>query len=165
MRLTDAQVAQVVLDVGWKGEDAVTAVALALAASGGDPTLGGPDGESLGQWGVGLWQLSVLRYPGVAKYDLTIPHVAARAAHALFLVTEGLWDWCPAWPGELYQEYVSRARAAVATPSRTAPIGDSPPADVERGAAATATGMIADPRQTGPLIGALPPVDLPPHRL
>jgi len=162
MRLSDGQLAALVLEVGWRGEDAAVAVALALAASGGEPALGGPGRDDLGAWGVGLWQLSVLRYPGLSKYDLTEPIVTARAAHALWTVTGGLWDWCPTWQGEVYQEYLQRAREAMASPSRTAPVGDASPADVERSAATIATGMVADQRESGPLVGDLPPVRFPP---
>ena len=162
MRLSDAQVAQVVADVGWRGEDAVIAVALALAASGGRADLGGGGPDDLGLWQVGLWQISLLRYPGVAKWDLTDPSTAGRVAYALWLSSGGLWDWCPAWSGEGYLEQVSRARAAVAAPSRTAPVGDAAPADVERAAATTATEMVADQRVRGPLVGGLPPVQVPP---
>ena len=164
MILTDQQLAQIVLDVGWQGDAAVTAVALALAASGGDAALGGPSDDDLGAWGVGLWQVSMLRYPGLAKFDLTDPLTAARSAHALWHATGHLWDWCPAWSGERHLEFEGRARAAVAAPSRVTAIGDTPPADDVRSAAATATSTLRAAARVGRLLRPPTVVTPPPFR-
>lgn len=165
MQLTDEQVAWVVLEAGWRGEDAVVAVALALATSGGDS--GYASGTVAGQPPdrIGLWGVSVARYPGLAGFDLTDPIISARTAWKLWHVSEHTWAWCEAWTGEGYVATLGRARAAVARPSRTAPIGDTPPAVEELDAAARATAAIRDPRTREPLIGDLRPPDLPPHQL
>lgn len=165
MQLTDEQVAWVAQDAGWRGEDLVVAVALALAVSDGDAAYGGPVAGHAGGVHVGLWGLSVLRYPGLDKFDLTDPIIAARTAWKLWHATEHRWDWCPAWSGEGYVRTLGRARAAAAAPSRTAPIGDTPYADPERSAEALGVAEVQHPRTREPLAGDLVPIDLPPHTL
>ncbi|HEY5985056.1 MAG TPA: hypothetical protein VIV12_01550 [Streptosporangiaceae bacterium] len=165
MQLTDEQVAWVVLRVGWRGEDATVALALALATSGGNTSYRVPASTGPESWRVGLWGISLSRYPGLAKFDLTDPIIGARAAIQLWYATGQMWDWCQAWTGQGYVPFLGRARRAVAAPSKAAPIGDTPPADIERAGAATARNMLADPRTDSPLIGGLRPIDLPPHQL
>lgn len=165
MQLTDEQVAWVVLRVGWRGDDAVVALALALATSGGNTGYGAGTAAEPASHHRGLWGIDLDRYPGVRKFDLADPMVSGVVAIQLWHATDHRWDWSQAWTGQGYVEFLGRARAAVAVPSRTAPIGDLPPVNSAREAAATAHNLITNLFEQRTLIGDPRPIDFPPHQL
>ncbi len=165
MQLTDEQAAWVVLRVGWRGDDAVVALALALATSGGNSSYGAETATEPALRRRGLWGIDLDRYPGVQKFDLADPMVTGVVAMQLWHATDRRWDWSQAWTGQGYVQYLGRARAAVAAPSKTAPIGDSPPANSAREAAATAHNLIINHAGERTVIGDPQPIDFPPHQL
>src|SRR6266852_1569902 len=79
-----SNIAQYARNAGFSGPDLVTAVAIALAESGGDPEAFG-DRELAPDKGpsVGLWQIDVDTHPEYENVNLTDPQVNANAAFAV----------------------------------------------------------------------------------
>lgn len=95
MILSAAQLAQVAAGAGFSGQDLVTAVAVALAESGGHT---GPEPEGWNQNGEdsrGPWQINV--GPGAhtqwAGDNLFDPSVNAARAYQLYTSNGGFYDW------------------------------------------------------------------------
>jgi len=72
---------------GFSGDDLVTAVAIALAESGGDPQAYNPEqsaGAAQGRGSFGLWQIYLTAHPEFAGQNLLDPQVNAAAAYAVY---------------------------------------------------------------------------------
>jgi hypothetical protein len=143
VRLGDLQdaassIAQVAAAAGFSGPDLATAVAIALAESGGNPnavgdrTLAPNRGPS-----IGLWQINIGRNanPQFANWNLTDPQTNANAAFAIYSAIGGFGTtrgWTTYTSGD-YAKFLSAVPAAI-TPapltidaSTGAPIDDSTP--------------------------------------
>lgn len=73
-------------NAGWSGIDLITAVAIALAESGGNPSAKGDFGNPVaGQYNAfGLWQINTGENPQFLGDDLLDPQVNANDAFALY---------------------------------------------------------------------------------
>jgi hypothetical protein len=118
LQLTDVQVANVAVATGFRGGDAVTAVAVALAESQGDAHARGDVVLQTEKWGpsIGLWQIRSLkaqRGTGGERDELVLtdPIQNGFRAHAIFLA-EGWKPWSTHTSGA-YLLYKARAEAAV----------------------------------------------------
>jgi len=87
-RLTADEIAQFAIAAGFVGEDAVTATAIALAESGGDPNAVGDQGTSYG-----LWQIHWTVHPEFDKSRLFDPAYNAQSAFSLFTRRGDFNDW------------------------------------------------------------------------
>lgn len=74
-------------DAGFSGEDLVTAVAVALAESGGDPSAYNPEvkaGTPAGKGSFGLWQIYLKAHPEFSDLNLYDPEQNAVAAFRVY---------------------------------------------------------------------------------
>jgi hypothetical protein len=118
MKLTDKQIAQYAYAAGFRGDHLVTAVAVALAESGGITDRRGDTGITTGTWGpsIGLWQIRSLnaeRGTGGQRDALANVHAAVNARHAYQISGHGR-DWSPwsAYTNGSYRQFLGRARTA-----------------------------------------------------
>lgn len=111
-RLSASQIAQYAANAGFEGDDLITAVAIALAESSGDPGAVGDSGTSLG-----LWQIHYTVHPEFDKAQLFDPQYNANAAFQLYSNRGGFNDWSTYGdlPGHnnAYLNYVDVASQAV----------------------------------------------------
>ncbi len=109
MRLSDAQIAQAAAGAGFSGNALVTAVAIAIAESGGDA--GNTTGDGGTSWG--LWQIHWTVHPQFNRAQLTDPNYNAAAAWQL---SGGGSTWQPwtTYKTGAYRSYLSRAQNAAA---------------------------------------------------
>jgi hypothetical protein len=131
--LTDQQIAQYAYDAGFRGDALNTAVAVALAESGGDPSRLGDVGLENGTWGpsVGLWQIRSVN-PGHgnateraqrnAQANLD-PATNAANAYAISHGGTNFGPWSTYTHGD-YRRYLTRARTAAAAVRQ--PTGGTP---------------------------------------
>lgn len=92
MKLAFAEIQRVASNAGFTGEDLQTAVAIALAESGGDP--GEYDAETeffrehsinaIGRGSCGLWQIFRFEHPEFDGWNLDDPQVNAYAASIVY---------------------------------------------------------------------------------
>lgn len=109
MRLSDVQIAQVAANAGFSGDALVTAVAIALAESGGDA--GNTSGDGGTSWG--LWQIHWTVHPQFNKSQLLDPDYNAAAAYQLSGSGTNFYPWST-WRFGQYKAKLVRAQAAVA---------------------------------------------------
>ena len=79
VNLSAAQIAQYASNAGFEGDDLVTAVAIALAESSGNPGAVGDNGTS-----IGLWQIHYTVHPEFDSNQLTDPQYNANSAYSLY---------------------------------------------------------------------------------
>lgn len=86
--LSRGEIEAVVQRAGFTGADADTAVAIALAESGGDPAQYNPEAQknpASNMGSVGLFQIFRWMHPDLCSWDLTDPLLNARAAFFVYL--------------------------------------------------------------------------------
>lgn len=145
---------------GFRGEDLVTAVAVAGGESSYRPTVRNSIGAS------GLWQILQSAHPHLfERYDWRDPLDNARMAHTVW-THAGSWRPWVAWTSGSYRRYLPEARAAVhalgSAGSETA--NESDPRDVSPagGAPTNAAGSGAGSSPVcPPAAGGLPPAPRP----
>ena len=127
--LSDTELASLARYGGWRGADLVTAVAVALAESGGDPSVNAPGRED----SRGLWQINSVHFGRFDKDRLYDPHYNAEAAYKIWRGRPSWADWSvhPAssnfTPHNSYDQYLDRARDAVSQVSASVePAGGMP---------------------------------------
>jgi hypothetical protein len=118
-KLSPAEIAQHAYDAGFRGDALTTAVAVALAESGGDPRAHNdtpPDNS------YGLWQINMLGNLGPARRDqfdidsnraLFEPAENAESAKQVFDDAGGSWRPWSTYTNGAYKEYLDEARRAV----------------------------------------------------
>lgn len=105
--LSASQIAGYASNAGFSGSDLVTAVAIALAESSGNPGAIGKLGE------IGLWQIYPTAHPEFDVNQLPDPQYNANAAFALYSRAGGAFhDWSTYTQGT-YTAYLSTAAAGV----------------------------------------------------
>ena len=82
-RLSPSGIAQVAANAGFQGNDLITAVAIALAESGGNPGVVGDLSLTPGG-SVGLWQINLRWHPEYTAAKLVDPQTNANAAFAIY---------------------------------------------------------------------------------
>jgi len=81
--LSPQQISQYASNAGFAGEDLITAVAIALAESSGNPGAVG-DLDITKGGSVGLWQINLRWHPEYTADSLKDPQVNANAAFAVY---------------------------------------------------------------------------------
>jgi Lysozyme like domain len=121
MRLSPHELAYVAETAGFSGEDLVTAVAVALAESGGDTeAMGRSDsGTSVGNRDHGLWQISG-RWHGMKLQATWWRNPYANAQMAFKIWNDAGQKWTPwaVFNSGIYEKYLPDARIAVQWPWR-----------------------------------------------
>jgi hypothetical protein len=108
-KLGASDIATYASSAGFSGNDLVTAVAVALAESGGDPSIPGDNGTSMG-----LWQIHFTVHPQFNGWDLTDPQTNANAAYSLYNARGGTFtDWTTYNTGK-YTTFLGEASNGVA---------------------------------------------------
>jgi len=113
MNLTAAQIAQVAANAGFAGADLATAVAIALAESGGDPsvigdkTLAPSNGPSYGLWQINIGSSANPQYAGENLLD---PQTNANIAFEMYSA-KGFRPWSTYTSGQ-YGMYETAAMMA-----------------------------------------------------
>ena len=109
-RLDAAQIAQYARNAGFTGQDLITAVAVALAESGGNAKAVGDSGTSFGLWQI-HWTVHRETY-GVAPEELFDPQANANAAMKVF--QEQGWNaWSTYSVNNRYTDFLGAATQAV----------------------------------------------------
>ena len=121
--LTPAQIAAYAQNAGFTGADLQTAVAIALAESGGNPVTYNPEtaaGTPDGEGSYGLWQIYLNAHPEFAMQNLYDPQTNANDAYAVYAAAGGFSPWSTYTSGA-YQAFLSQvaspAVSASASPS------------------------------------------------
>jgi hypothetical protein len=130
MNLSPAQIAQYAAAAGFTGADLLTAVDIALAESGGNPTAYNPEtaasgGTPQGQGSYGLWQIYLKMHPEFSGEDLTDPQTNANAAFSIYAIAGGFTPWSTYTSGE-YGMYESPAVLAAVAAIGGAPANAAP---------------------------------------
>ncbi len=118
--LTPEEIAWLVLDAGWTGDNAATAVAIVLAESGGKtnayrPASANPRGGN----DRGLWQINDKAHPALSDQDAYWPPTATAYAYGLWQRSGwGPWNYGPrAYTGRPRTDLnITRGRQAIANP-------------------------------------------------
>ena len=127
--LADVEIARYALGAGFPRSEAVTAVAVALAESGGDPASHN-DNAATGDDSYGLWQINMLgglgaprrREFGIARnQELLQPAVNARAAFLVWKDAGRRWLPWSTWKHGSHRQFLGRAERAVEAVGRPAP--------------------------------------------
>lgn len=119
MKLTDKQIAQLVIDANWQGEDRVRAVAVALGESDGDPNCVSDVALETAIWGpsIGLWQIRSFKADkgtGRTRDEVANLLPATNAVHAHVIWSQaGGWTPWSAYKNGSYTKFLDRARIAV----------------------------------------------------
>ena len=82
-KLSASQIAQYASNAGFQGEDLITAVAIALAESSGDPNIVGDLNITKGG-SIGLWQINIRWHPEFTADQLKDPQQNANAAYSIY---------------------------------------------------------------------------------
>jgi len=99
-------------NAGFTGLDLVTAVAVALAESGGDPNAYNPEtaaGAPEGKGSYGLWQIYLNAHPEYEGVNLYDPQTNANAAFAIYRASGNTFR---AWSTFKNGAYVAQLEAA-----------------------------------------------------
>jgi hypothetical protein len=109
MALSDLDIAKAAVAAGFRGTSVATAVAVALAESGGDPTQRNTNTD--GSIDRGLWQINNKAHPDVTDAEADNPATAAKAAYK---ISQGGRSWRPwvAYTNGSYKRYANRAAKA-----------------------------------------------------
>jgi len=165
MNLTAGQIAQYAAAAGFSGADLVTAVAIALAESGGNPQAYNPEtaaGAPQGQGSFGLWQIYLAAHPEFTGEDLTDPQTNANAAYSIYAIAgNNFHPWSTYTSGEygMYETPAMLAQVMPGTPPGPASSGQLPLVlDAATGqpivsATPTVANLFTTPPSTSPSIG------------
>jgi len=108
MILSAAQIQGYAAAAGFSGADLMTAVAIALAESSGDPTAINPEGS------YGLWQIYMPMHPEFSGVNLLDPQANAAAAFSVYSKAHGFQPWTTFGSGA-YQKYLAAVPGADAS--------------------------------------------------
>jgi Lysozyme like domain len=109
MKLSASDIAQYAAAAGFTGNDLSTAVAVALAESGGDPQAFNPEGS------YGLWQIYVHDHPEFAEDDLYDPGTNGRDAFAIYVNAGYSFTPWTTFKTGAYARYLPASQSAVAS--------------------------------------------------
>ena len=91
-RLSFDQLSTLAANAGFSGDDIVTAAAIALAESSGNPVAVGDLNVTPGG-SIGLWQINLKAHPQYNSQQLLDPQTNANAAYAIFTAAGGFTPW------------------------------------------------------------------------
>lgn len=127
-KLNASDIMDLASGAGFAGADLSTAVAIALAESGGDPNAYNPEpqaGTPIGQGSYGLWQIYLKVHPELAGAPLFDPPTNAAAAYHAYAKAGGFSPWSTYKSGK-YQAFLNSV-PLVLDASTGAPVTDTPP--------------------------------------
>ena len=115
-------IALVASQAGWSGDDLVTAVAIALAESSGNPVAYNPEAVAKvhgiptppGKGSYGLWQVYLFAHPEFEGWNLYDPQINAQAAYQIYNNAAGFNPWSTFGGGQ-YLAHLNDAAARVGT--------------------------------------------------
>lgn len=112
--MTISDIINVAENAGFTGQDLVTAVAVAMAESSGNPNALGDIG--IGQGSFGLWQINSYWHPeyGPDFTKLYDPQTNANAAYSVYSAAGNSFTPWTTFKTGAYQSYVSTVAAAIA---------------------------------------------------
>lgn len=113
--MTPTEIASVAAAAGFTGYDLTTAVAVALAESGGNVNAYNPEvaaGTPTGYGSYGLWQIYEKAHPEFATWNLFDPQLNAQAAFSVYTNAGGFRPWSTFNSGA-YQAYLQTAQDAI----------------------------------------------------
>jgi hypothetical protein len=111
-KLSASQIANVARNAGFSGNDLVTAVAIALAESSGNPQALGDTG--IGEGSFGLWQINSYYHPEFGPDFTTLydPQVNANAAYSVYRTSGNSFKAWSTFNNGAYVAYVSDVQNA-----------------------------------------------------
>jgi hypothetical protein len=110
MILSPSQIAQYARNAGFEGADLITAVAIALAESGGKVAVVGD--KCLGV-SIGLWQVNERWHPEYTQSFLNDPQNNANAAFAIYSAAGNSFTPWSTFKNGAYQSHLNTANEAV----------------------------------------------------
>jgi len=113
--LSPTDIAQLGSNAGFSGNDLVTATAIGIAESGGNPSAYNPEtqaGAQPGQGSYGIFQIFSTAHPNYSTSDLLDPQQNANAAYDVYSSAGGFSPWSTYNNGS-YQNYLGQAQDAV----------------------------------------------------
>lgn len=113
MQLSASEIAQLARTAGFAGSDLVTAVAIALAESSGDPAIVG-DLEITRGGSIGLWQINLYWHPEYSKELLLNPEANAAAAYAIYANADHSFSPWSTYASGSYRRFLEVASEACA---------------------------------------------------
>ncbi|MHB8674717.1 MAG: transglycosylase SLT domain-containing protein [Candidatus Limnocylindrales bacterium] len=114
--LSASQIAQYAAAAGFTGDDLATAIAIAMAESGGNPKAYNPETAArtpVGQGSFGLWQIYLKAHPEFAGVDLTDPQTNANAAFSVYQAAGNRFTPWSTFGNGAYASYLSQAQGAI----------------------------------------------------
>lgn len=111
-RLNASQIAQLAQNAGFSGDDLVTAVAVALAESSGNPGTVGDLSITPGG-SIGLWQINLKWHPEYTAAQLVDPQQNADAAFAIYNAAGGSFTPWSTFKTGAYLAYVQQAKQGI----------------------------------------------------
>lgn len=109
--LSPAQIAAAAINAGFSGVNLYTAIAIALAESGGDPNAVNPGTASVPENSQGLWQINLNAHPQYSSPGILDPLTNASAAYSIS-GGSNFNAWSTFTDGK-YLSYLPQAYAAV----------------------------------------------------
>lgn len=110
--LSPAQISVYAQQAGFTGQDLITAVAIAMAESSGNPRANGDLSLTPGG-SVGLWQINLKYHPEFNGLDLTDPQTNANAAYSVYAAANFSFSPWSTYKSGAYAQYVGDASAGV----------------------------------------------------
>lgn len=120
MKLDISQLTSLAASAGFSGADLATAVAVALAESGGDPQAYNPEvhaGAAQGYGSFGLWQIYLQAHPEFSGLNLFDPQANASAAFSVYSRAGGFSPWATYKEGT-YLAFIGSVQQAIASSGR-----------------------------------------------
>src|SRR5271154_6674982 len=112
-RLNASQIQALAATAGFAGSDLLTAVAIALAESSGNPSAVGDLNITLGG-SIGLWQINLKAHPEYTAAQLMDPQTNANAAFAVYLVKGSSFTPWSTYNNGAYVKYLPTMDSTVA---------------------------------------------------
>lgn len=141
-KLSPQQIAGYAKAAGFPDNELATAVAVAFAESGGEPTSTNRANRN-GSVDYGLWQINSVHGPLLATGDKFNPADNARMAYTVWKGAGGKWTPWSAYNNQRYRAYIPQATLGAAQP--TMPSGAAPGATPSPGP----TGAVPGTESTG----------------
>jgi hypothetical protein len=113
--LSPTDIAQLGSNAGFSGNDLVTATAIGLAESGGNPSAYNPEtqaGAAPGAGSYGIFQIFSTAHPNYSTSQLLDPQQNANAAYDIYDSAGGFSPWSTYNNGS-YQNFLGQAQQAV----------------------------------------------------
>lgn len=114
--LQPSDIAALASSAGFVGSDLITAVAVALAESGGNPNAYNAEtaaGAPTGKGSYGLWQIYLNAHPEFAGDNLYDPAANANAAYSIYSASGGSFRAWSTFKSGAYQAFLDSANAGV----------------------------------------------------